>query len=242
MFWKEPAGLKSLNVSAKVGITLFLIIAGIGYLLGFANILLTYSPVVQKPGMSMEDIRISFYGARGTTVLEASIDGTMKEYFQSENEYQELKLWLTNGASEADFASVQPVFESSCVMCHSSESEVAGVVTESYQSVEPLLAQDTGKSISRLVALSHTHVLATLPIIFLLALVFSFTLYNEKLKAVVIGFSFLAILFDIGSWWLAKAAAGAAPLVILGGVSLAVSFGAYVVLSLIDLLFKKKKA
>lgn len=240
MFWKEPTGLKSLNVSAKVGISLFLIIAGIGYLLGFANIVLSYSPVDQKSGMSIEDIRIAFNGARGTTVLEASIDGTMKEYFKSETEYQEMKTWIANGASEADFESVKPVFESSCVMCHSSDAEVAGVVTESYESVEPLLAQDTGKSIQRLVSLSHTHVLATLPIIFLLALVFSFTLYNEKLKAVIIAFSFLAILFDIGSWWLAKAAAGAAPLVILGGVSLAVSFLAYVLLSLIDMWFRKK--
>ena len=239
MFWKEPTGLKTLSKSSKIAVTAFLIIAGIGYLLGFANIVLSYSPVDQEPGMSIRDIQISFYGARDKTALEGSIDGTMKEYFSSEADYQATKNWLAEGATEEGFAEIAPIFEVSCNICHSTDAEVAGVVTETYADLEPFLAQDTGKSISRLVSLSHTHVLATLPVVFLLVFIFSFTKFKENLKIGVVTLSFVAIILDVGTWWLAKLSAAAAPLVIVGGVSLAVSFALLVLLSLYEMWVKK---
>ena len=54
------------------------------------------------------------------------------------------------------------------------------------------------------------------PLIFGLALVFSYTSFKEPLKIVVMIVSFGAIALDIGAWWLAKAAAGLAPFVIIG--------------------------
>jgi len=53
-------------------------------------------------------------------------------------------------------------------------------------------------------------------------------------------FSSLAILLDIGSWWLAKLSPALSVLVILGGILLALSFLALIVLSLIDLWFGKE--
>jgi hypothetical protein len=109
------------------------------------------------------------------------------------------------------------------------------VVLSSFEEVQTYLAQDTGKSVSRLVSLSHTHVLATLPVIFILAFIFSFTRFSEKLKAPLMAFSFLAIVLDIGSWWLAKASGSLAALVLVGGVSLALSFLLLIVSSLWDM-------
>ena len=83
MFWKDSPGLKKLPVSAKIGITAMLILAGIGYLLGFANIYLTYNLKDGNPGFSLDDISKSFYGDREITALEKSIDSSMKEYFAS---------------------------------------------------------------------------------------------------------------------------------------------------------------
>ena len=76
MFWKEKRKLNELETSAKIGVTAFLILAGIGYIFGFVTILLTYSPKDQEPGLSVEDIRIAYYGKRETTALESSIDGS----------------------------------------------------------------------------------------------------------------------------------------------------------------------
>jgi hypothetical protein len=236
MFWKESKGLGGLHASSKIAITLFLLIAGLGYLLGFLNILLSYSPVDQKPGLSIDDVRISFWGARQGTKLEKSIDGTMKQYFASPDDHSKVKAWLTAGSPQADFETVvKPVFDASCTTCHSPEAAVAGVVLSSFEEVQTYLAQDTGKSVSRLVSLSHTHVLATLPVIFILAFIFSFTRFSEKLKAPLMAFSFLAIVLDIGSWWLAKASGSLAALVLVGGVSLALSFLLLIVSSLWDM-------
>lgn len=235
MFWKEARGLAGIPISSKIAITGFLVAAGIGYLLGFANIYLTYSPIDEKPGMSVQDVAFAFYGKREATKLEKAVDGSMKTYFQNEGDYKAVKAWLAAGGSESGFAQVKPIFDSSCSTCHSTASKVANVVTEKYSDVSQYLAQDTGKSIGRLVGISHTHMLATAPLLFLLAFVFAFTRYTERLKALVMGFAFFAILLDIGSWWLAKLSAGLAALVIVGGVSLAVSFAALILLSLTEM-------
>jgi hypothetical protein len=240
MFWRETKGLSTVPLISKLTITVLLAVAGIGYLLGFANIYLTYSPVDQKPGLSLKDISLSFYGSRGGTELEKAVDGPMKQYFASDADYQAVKGWLASGAKESGFAQVKPIFDSSCATCHSAETAAGGAVLASYADVAKFLAQDNGKSIPRLVSISHTHVLATLAVIFLLVFIFSFTNYPAALKGVVMVFSSLAIVMDIGTWWLAKLSPALSVLVILGGILLALSFLALIVLSLIDLWFGKE--
>jgi hypothetical protein len=240
MFWRETKGLAAIPLTSKLTLTVLLAVAGVGYLLGFFNIYLTYSPVDQKPGLSLQDISLSFYGARGATKLEKSVDGSMRQYLASDADYRTVKDWLSGGATEAGFGRVQPIFEASCGTCHSAEAAVAGVVIVDYAGISPLLGQDMGKSIPRLVSISHTHVLATLSVIFLLVFIFSFTRYPQALKGLVMVFSSLAILVDIGSWWLAKLSPALAVLVLLGGLALAVSFLALIVLSLVDMWFRKE--
>jgi hypothetical protein len=243
MFWNEPKGYRGVPHSSKIAVTAFLVIAGIGYILGFLNILLTYEDADQKPGLGIEDIRISFYGAREKTALEASIDGSMKTYFSSDADYRKVKDWLAAGADNVSFdRDVQPIFAVSCNSCHSTAARVADVVTETYQDIEPLLEQDTGKSVSRLVSLSHTHLLSTLVVVFGLVLIFSQTLFGEPIKIGVIAFAFLALLLDIGAWWLAKLASGLAFLVIVGGASLAASFAVLIFLSLYDVWLRRPPA
>jgi hypothetical protein len=238
MLWQETQGLGKIPVIFKLGLTAFLIVAGIGYLLGFANIYLSYSPVDGKPGLSIADVRIAFNGNRGSTALQKAIDGTMKQYLGSDADGVKIKDWISAGGKESGFAEVKGAF-ATCLACHSKDVDTAGVVLEDYQSMAPLLAQDTGKSISRLVSLSHIHVLATVPIVFLLCLVFSLSRFGTTFKGLVILFSFASIVLDIGSWWLAKASAALAILVILGGICLAVTFGALIVLSLYEIWPRK---
>ena len=240
MFWKDAKGFGDAPMSSKIGVSLFLVLAGVGYLLGFANILLTYSDVDQKPGLSVQDIRISFYGAREMTALEASIDGSMKQYFTSDADYQATKQWIADGAKEEEWEStIQPIFAASCVMCHSEAAKVAGVALETYPEVEEHLVQDTGKSVGRLVSLTHTHLLGTMTVIFILAMIFSYTRFSEPLKLIVMILSFGSIVLDLGSWWLAKLSGALAPLVIIGGASLGLSFAILVLLSLYDVWLRK---
>jgi len=239
MFWKKVEGLTHLPMSSKVAITLFLCVAGLGYILGFFNIYFNYAAVDGKPGLSVADIRIAFYGSGSTTTLEKAVDGAMKTNFASDAEYSTMKAWLKAGAKEADFASVKGIFDNSCISCHSTDLKTGGVALENYSEVSAVLQRDTGKSIPRLVSLSHLHVMGILSLVFLLCLVFSFTAFSEPIKIVVMAFSLCSIVVDIGSWWLAKFIAAAAPLVILGGVCLAISFLALILLPLYDLWLRK---
>lgn len=242
MFWKEVKGLSGLSLSSKIGITLFLITAGIGYLFGFLNIYLTYSPVDQEPGLSIKDIQITFYGARESTALGVAIDGSMRQYFQTDQDYNLTKEWIQNGGKQEDFALVKEVFDVSCSTCHSAEAQVADVVTVSYEDVAGFLKQDTGKSPGRLVSLSHTHILATVTVIFLLVLIFSFTTFSEVIKTIVIAYSFLSLIVDVGFWWLAKLSPAFAVFVILGGASLAVAFLVLIALSAYEVWLKKPES
>lgn len=240
MFWKDPKGLKSIPMYSKIGISILLVVAGVGYLLGFANIVVSYAPIDEKPGMSIEDIRIAFYGAREKTKLEKSIDGTMKEYFTDGAGYQTTKEWIAAGAAEDGFPRIKEIFDVSCNTCHSADAQVAGVVTVEYEDVAGYLKQDTGKSISRLVSISHSHVHGTFPVMFALIFIFSFTLYKDWIKTVVIAFSAVAILADVGAWWLAKLSGALAPVVILGGLALALANAALILLPLYELWIKKE--
>lgn len=239
MFWKDSLDMRELPLSSKIGITAFLILAGVGYLLGFANILITYSPTDQEPGLSIKDVQISFYGARDMTAFEASIDGSMKQYFTSDDDYNKVKDWLAAGFDEEGYEGLKPIMDVSCNTCHSSGAQVAGVVTETYADIEGFLVQDTGKSVGRLVSLTHTHLMSTMVLIFGLAMIFSRTQFSELIKTIVMSLAFGALVLDLGSWWLAKLAKGFAVLVILGGASLGVTFAALVLLSLYDLWIRK---
>ncbi len=241
MFWKESLRLGTLPFATKVIVTLFLVLTGFGYLLGFTNIFLTYSPVDGKPGLSLKDVSLSFYGSRDKTALEKSIDGSMKQYFKTDGEYQIVKDWVQDGASEEAWDSeIKPIMDVSCSTCHSAEMAVAGRVTVEYSDVEELLAQDTGKPWGRVVSTAHTHLLAITPFVFLLIFVFSFTSYPAILKNAVSIFALGAIFLDIGSWFLAKFAPLLGILVLVGGMALGLSFGLLVLLPLYDLWLKKQ--
>ena len=240
MFWKETVRLRTMPIPTKIIISLFLVLCGIGYLLGFTNIYLTYSQVDEKPGLSLEDIKLTYYGARDKSTLEKAIDGSMKQYFTNDTEYSKVKDWVLDGASEKAWDSeIEQIIDASCSICHSAETALADVVTENYSDIKPLLTANSGKSWSRIVAVSHTHVLAITPLVFLLVLLLSFTSFPLLLKNIVSIFAFSAVFMDVGFWFLAKLSPFFSIFVLIGGMSLGLSFGLLVILPLYDLWIKK---
>ena len=240
MFWKETLRLRTLPVLTKIIISLFLVLTGFGYLLGFTNIYLTYSLVDEKPGLSLEDIKLTYYGVKDKTTLEKAIDGSMKQYFADDKEYKDVKAWVQDGATESAWDSeIKPIVDASCSTCHSESTALAGVVTAEYSDIENYLVQNSGKSWSRIVGVSHTHVLGITPFVFLLVILLSFTSYPSIVKNAVSIFAFSAVFMDVGSWFLAKLSPVFSVFVLMGGMSLGLSFGLLVLLPLYDLWIKK---
>jgi len=242
MFWKDAPRLGSLSLASKVAISLFLVLAGIGYIFGFLNIVVTYQMTDGESGLSVKDVELVYYGSREGTALEGSIDGSMRSYFSSDSNYDATKEWIQQGADPDTYAPIQAIFDNDCVACHNSAGYAAAdVVLEQFSDLEPLLKQDTGKSVNRLISLSHTHLLSTLVVVFIMMFIFSFSSFPDWLKFVGYVLPMFAIALDIGSWWLAKVAPGFAVLVIIGGAALGTSFAALTVLGLWDLWFGKKE-
>lgn len=240
MFWKETIRLRTMPVTTKFIISFFLVLTGFGYLLGFSNIYMTYNMVDQKPGLSIEDISLTYYGARDKTTLEKAIDGSMKQYFTDTSEYTVVKDWVLDGASEDAWdKEIESIFDASCNTCHSESTALAGVVTVEYSDVENYLGANEGKSWSRIVGVSHTHILAITPLVFILIILLSFTSYPAIVKNIVSIFAFSAVFLDVGSWFLAKFSPFFSIFVLIGGMSLGLSFGLLVLLPLYDLWIKK---
>jgi hypothetical protein len=242
MLWKhEVEGLQHLPFSRKIALTTFLIVIGVGYVFGFFNILLSYGANDGIPGISLKDISIAFYGARDKTALQKSIDGSMRVYFSSDADYNSITEWLDDGGKEKEFATIKPILDESCNTCHSAEVMVADVALDTYEHTEEWLSQDTGKSIPRLVGISHTHILASATVVFLLVSILCSTTYPQPLKVTLCAWSYFTIALDIAGWWLAKVSPSLSFMVILGGASMGTAWGLLIVLPLYELWFKRPK-
>lgn len=241
MFWNDTKPLKSLETGPKIALSLFLILAGIGYLLGFLNIVVHYQMIDGNPGLSLQDVKIAYYGSRDKTALEKTIDSSMRGYFATDKDYDAVKGWLADGAAEKTWDSgIRKIFARDCSTCHSSAAKAGGVSTESYSDIEGFLVQDQGKTFPTLIQVSHTHVLGTSPFIFILVLILFMTSFPMKFKSFAAIFSFSSVFLDIGSWWLAKLNPAFAILVIIGGICLGLTFGLLALAPLYDMWLKKK--
>ncbi|HUX39721.1 MAG TPA: hypothetical protein VMV83_01030 [Rectinemataceae bacterium] len=235
MLWQPTKGLDQLAIPFKFALTTFLLICGIGYLLGVVNIWFSYSPVDGKPGLSVDDIRLAFHGDPSASKLEKAISGNMNQYLTSPDNGTKLLDWIKAGHKEDGYAGVQQIFVSDCDTCHSKDVATAGIVTDDYKSLEPLLQSDQGVAWPRLITLSHIHINGLLPLMFCLAIIFSFTRFGDKLKGAIIVFSFASFTIDVAIWYFAKLFAEAAAFVILGGILLGAAYALMIFLPLWEL-------
>ncbi len=95
---------------------------------------------------------------------------------------------------------------------------------------------DTGMDIYTMVRVSHTHLLGITFMFFIMGVIFSHAYLRPVwLKSTIIGLPFAAIVFDIISWYLTKVFAGFAYVVIASGFLMGLSFGAMVLISLLQM-------
>ena len=89
-----------------------------------------------------------------------------------------------------------------------------------------------------MVRVSHVHLLGITFMFFIMGTIFSHAYLRPVwLKCVIIGIPFVSILCDILSWYLTKVFAGFAYIVVSCGALMGMSFGAMVVISLLQMWF-----
>ncbi len=233
--------LKSLGISAKVLITLFLLVIGTGYLSAVYAIYETHRLSDGKEPLTMDDIVLTFYGDRETTLLGSKSLGTMKTYYESDDDIEVVLSWIKSGTGRIAYEkTVAPIFAKSCVSCHSPRGSESGTPLTSFNEVVKYAEVNKGIAFARLSTLSHTHLITHGLMFFLLCLIFLMSSVKDRWKVLLYILSFGAIFGDVFCWWLSKLSPVFAYGPILFGSILGITFIFYFFTPLYEMWLKKK--
>lgn len=231
--------LKTLSLPVKVLFTCFLITIGIGYLSAITYLFLIDIEPHAKDNMGIvQAVIIKYYGQRGTTRLEASLEGSMGDNVTPAQKRQ-INEWIRKGAPSTGFESIKPIFRNNCASCHSKESGMPIPPLTTYEEVAAYTDIDRGQSVKSLVRVSHIHLFGMSFIFILTSWIFVLSEVSIKWRTLLVVIPFIAIWMDIGSWWFTKFEPFFAYTVIAGGVLMGLSLGAQILISLWEIWLVK---
>ncbi|MDQ6950680.1 MAG: hypothetical protein Q9M26_03345 [Mariprofundales bacterium] len=223
---------------------MFLITIGVGYLFALLNLYYTHQGLDGKPGLSVEDVVISYYGSHDQTRLGAAINGPMAPNLPNAAAKQTILAWIHHGAGEAEFhANVEPIMKANCIVCHSAASGLPVPHFDSYAHVVALTKTDTGATIPTLVRVSHIHLFGIAFILFFVGRIFILCELPVWFKRVTVAVPFFFLLFDIASWYITKIYPEFAYVVIANGALMGISLAMQIFVSLYQIwIYKPKEA
>ncbi|GMU24158.1 MAG: hypothetical protein AMXMBFR13_42350 [Phycisphaerae bacterium] len=132
--------LRQLPVSARLVLTCFLAMVGVGYLMAIANIYYSHRAADGDPQrMTFDDLKAVYSGVSvevkegrpRPSRMQEMIDGKMREFLKTQAEYEILSNWLAGGATQEAFTAVadgankspHDVISERCLRCHNVEGE-----------------------------------------------------------------------------------------------------------------------
>jgi hypothetical protein len=119
----------------------------------------------------MEDIVYSYYGNRSGSVLEAKLNGSMKDNAPDEARFRIIQ-WVRDGAGENAYArEIKPLFEAHCVACHNADSALPDFTR--YENIKARAQSDEGATFSSLTRVSHIHMFGIAFIFMFVGMIFA---------------------------------------------------------------------
>ncbi len=215
---------QELPVSMRVLFTGTLLAVGMGYLFALIYVYSSDAGRDGKPGLSVDDIIISYSGSSEGSKIEAALRGPMSAML-SEDDASQIISWVRGGAGKGDFATrIQPILESNCIDCHDGSNPHLSNL-DGFDNIQAVAAQDTGTPIHTLVRVSHIHLFGITFIFFIVGFIYSHAWVRPVwLKSVVMFLPFLCIAADVSSWYFTKLYSGFAWVVLISGACMAMSF------------------
>jgi hypothetical protein len=235
--WKR---FNDCSISEKLLDTIFLLTIGLGYLFALGHMYYSHEGRDGQPGLSVEDIKIAYYGEHQQTRLGAALNGSMAGNLEFPEQKEIIFKWIKNGTDVDEFnANVAPIMNENCVMCHSSESGMGLPSLTNYEEVMKLTHSDTGASIQSLVRVSHIHLFGIAFILFFVGRIFILCEMPPIVKRVMVIVPFIAILLDILSWYATKIIPGFSYVVIASGGLMGLSLAGQILMSIYQMWFYK---
>ncbi len=214
-----------------------LIMLGIGYLFAMLHLYNSHAGRDGKSGLSVDDIVIAYSGNKEATKLEAALLGPMSGMLPND-ERGSIVGWVRRGVDAPEYeARIKPIIEKRCATCHDGNNPHIPALTD-YKEVAGLAQLDTGMDIFTLVRVSHIHLFGITFIFFVMGLIFSHAFVRPVwFKSAVIAAPFVAMILDVGSWYLTKLNTGFALVVIVGGGLMGLSFAFQWIVSMYQIWF-----
>ncbi|GAV21120.1 hypothetical protein MMIC_P2100 [Mariprofundus micogutta] len=228
------------SVSEKILDTMFLITIGLGYLFALAHTYFSHEGRDGQVGLSVEDVKIAYYGEHQQTRLGAALNGGMDANLETPEQKQVIVDWIEGGTDKDEFENkIAPILNNNCIGCHSLEAEMGLPPLTSYEEVKTLTRADTGASVESLVRVSHIHLFGIAFILFFVGRIFILCEMPVMIKRVTVAVPFLAILVDILSWYITKYIPGFAFVVVLAGGLMGISLTIQILVSMYQMWLYK---
>lgn len=220
-----PMGVRTLYTGT-------LIVLGTGYLFAMIYIFASHAGRDGDPMLSVKDLIIAYSGSKADTRLESALKGPMATMLP-ESERNVIVAWVRAGVDEQEYdKSIHPIVEKRCDSCHGGSNPHIPTLSD-YQGLIAMAEEDHGMDIFTLVRVSHIHLFGITFIFFIVSSIFCHAYMRPLwLKCIVILTPFVAILFDIGSWYLTKIFEPFAWIVMISGGFMGLAFAIMVVVSL----------
>lgn len=232
--------LNTLSTSGKLLCTLFLICMAIGYVFAQLNLFLSYHKADGRIGLSLQDIVLTFYGQPDILLIEAKLFGTMAKHLENEYDRNRIINWAKTGAKRKEFNDIKGIIIKNCLRCHTAGEKAAFAPFDRLTNiVDTFTRVNHGIPVSRLITLSHIHMIGIGLIFALTGAIFLFTPINENLKMALLISPFGSLMMDIFSWWLTKLTPFFGITVLIGGIFTAIAFLMQFVISLITMWSRK---
>jgi len=230
---------QELPLSMRTLFTGTLLVIGMGYMFGLIYVYAQDAGRDGKPGLSVDDIIISYSGSSDGTKLEAALQGPMSSMLPA-GDAAAVVSWIKSGAGQEDYeATVQPIVAQNCLDCHDGANPHLSNL-DGFENIQVVVAQDTGASLHTLVRVSHIHLFGMTFIFFIMGFIFSHAFIRPVwLKSLVVFVPFVCIAADVSSWYFTKLYSGFAWIVMIAGGVMAMSFAFMWITSMYQMWFYK---
>ena len=223
-------------LSLRLVFTGTLVVLGIGYVFAMLQVFNAHAGRDGNPMLSAKDLEIAYSGSESTK-LEAALIGPMSDMIETEDR-EIIVNWVQNDADEDVYdTKVATVIDDNCLGCHDGSNPHLPTL-DSYENVTKLTQKDEGTDIFTLIRVSHIHLFGITFIFFIMGQIFSHAFMRPVwLKGAIVLTPFIAIIIDIGSWYVTKFFPPFAWVVIGSGALMGLSFATMWIISFYQIWF-----
>ena len=217
---------QELPTSMRTLFTGTLLAVGLGYLFAALYVFAAHSGADGRPGLSVEDIKITYSGSAETTALESALRGPMSGMLP-QRDLATLLDWIREGADKRSFsAGIETIIETNCLSCHDGSNPHLSNL-DGFENISDTVQQDTGADIYTLVRVSHIHRFGLTFIFFNIGFIFSHAYVRPLwLKHVNLIAPIARVIADVLGWYVTKVFTPFAWVVLIAGAINGLSFAA----------------